>query len=159
MLKLTLQNVLTYLNEKKLDAQLQKETQQIYVLFNIDNVQFPLFLRVDENSKILQLFMFMPCALEPKAVNDTARILHLLNKEIDIPGFGMEEKAAVIFYRWVIPTLTGEIDEKMLDSFLIAIPQISRVCFPIVAAVASGNTRYDAVSGKIKEVLNKFTSG
>lgn len=159
MLKLNLQDVMAYLEEKKLEPQLQKETQQLYLLFTIDKVQFPLFLRVDENSKILQLFMFMPCTLEEKAIPDTARILHLLNKEIDIPGFGMEEKASVIFYRWVIPTLSGEIDEKMLDSFLVAIPQISRICFPIVASVASGKMRYDALAGKVKEILNKATTG
>lgn len=157
MIKLSLDALLEYLNENKLEPQLQKETNQIYLLFNIEKVQFPLFLRLDEGHKVLQMFMFMPCQLKETAINDTARILHLLNKEIDIPGFGMEEKAGVIFYRWVLPTLTGELDEKMFNSFLVAIPQISRICFPIVAAVASGNTSYAAISGKVKEVLNQVT--
>lgn len=157
-IKLNVQNVLSYLRDKKYDAQLQSETQQVYILFNFDGVEFPLFVRVDEGPKVLQLFMFMPCSVNPKTFGDTARLLHLLNKEVDMPGFGMEEKAGVLFFRWVFPTPSGEVQEPLLDKFLTAIPQVSKICFPVIASVANGTVSYDAAANQVKTILDKFTS-
>ena len=159
MIKLSLKSILAHLQDKKFDAHLQNETQQIYILFNLDGVEFPLFIRVDEEPKIMQLFMFLPCIVSPKSFGEVARLLHLLNKEIDMPGFGMEEKASVIFFRWVIPTPSGEVQEQLFDRFLVAIPQICKACFPVIASVANEHTSFDMSIDQVRIILSKFLSG
>ena len=159
MIKLSLKSVLAHLHDKKFNAHLQNETQQIYILFNLDGVEFPLFIRVDEEPKIMQLFMFLPCTVNPNTYGEVARLLHLLNKEIDMPGFGLEEKASVIFFRWVIPTPSGEVQEQLFDRFLVAIPQICKACFPVIASVASEQVTFDMSIGQVKTILSKFLSG
>lgn len=159
MIKLNLKNVLAHLSNKKLEPQIQTETQQIYVLFNLEGIEFPLFVRVDEEPKILQLFMFMPCAISPKTFGELARLLHLLNKEIDMPGFGIDEKAGVVFFRWVIVTSSGEIQEELLDRCLVAIPQISKICYPAIASVGNDLITFEMALGQVKSILSNFTAG
>lgn len=156
MITLNQDNLLKYLRQKQYKAELQPETQQIYFIFHIEGHQFPLFAKIDEQQMVLQLLMFFPCTFTPSTVSDTARLLHLLNKEIDLPGFGLDETSKVIFFRSVLPTLDGEINELLIDKFLMAIPQIGRACLGVVVAVASGTRRFEAVTDQIHNVLKQF---
>ncbi|MFQ5729728.1 MAG: YbjN domain-containing protein, partial [Waddliaceae bacterium] len=111
MMKVTLDALLKFLKKKNYDAKLQRETQQIYIILKLEEKEFPLFLRIFEQSDLLQLLVFMPIQIKPGTHADLARLLHLINKELDIPGFGMDENSEVAFYRCMLPT-----PEKKIDS-------------------------------------------
>jgi hypothetical protein len=157
MLNLNLETILKHLQENKIDAKLQKETNQIYVVYKIQNQDFPLFIRIYEGTNLLQLLAFMPTNVKPSARPDLARLLHLLNKEMDIPGFGMDETAVaegqggVAFYRIIIPTMEAKVDELLLDTFIGSIQSISEAFFPVIATVANGMATYEDVLKKANE--------
>ena len=151
MINLELKSLLEHLRDKKIEAQIQKETNQIYILFKIAEKEYPVFLRIFEGGELLQLLAFIPCNIKPEALNDTARLLHLLNKELDIPGFGMDETAMVIFYRCMIPAKDQQIDEALLDAYLNSIQIIAKTFSAVIIAVAYGATTYKEVLKKSEE--------
>lgn len=157
MLDLTLDNLLEHLKKNGLDAKIQKETNQIYVVYKIQNQDFPLFIRIYEGTNLLQMLAFMPTNVKVKARPDLARLLHLLNKEMDIPGFGMDETAVaegqggVAFYRIIIPTLDGKVDETLVDTFVNSIKSITEAFFPVIATVANGMASFEDVLKKASE--------
>ena len=148
---LTLDNIKTFLTEKGLQPQVQPETQQVFILFKIQNREFPLFFRIYEGEDLLQLLAFIPCMLKPTSLNDLARLLHLLNKELDLPGFGVDEKTGVIFYRFMLPTSNGEFDPNILGALIDSTQSITESFAPAVAAVAGGVATFDEVVKKFQE--------
>ncbi len=148
MIDLKLEPILKYLREQKYDANLQTETQQIYLIFKILQKDFPVFIRVFDSQDLLQLLVFMPCAFREKVAGDCARLLHLLNKELDLPGFGMDESSGALFYRLSIPFFGKTFDEKLLDGFLGSMKQLSETLYPAIEAVASGAATFEDILKK-----------
>ena len=64
------------------------------------------------------MLVFIPIQLKPDAIHDVSRLLHMLNKEMDLPGFGMDENAGVVFYRLMIPAMNKKIDGDLLLAYL-----------------------------------------
>lgn len=154
MIPLNIDSILEYLKSQNFDAKLQEATQQIYILFRIEDGEFPLFIRVDQHSNILQLFLFLPCSMRPKAPPEVARLLHLLNKEIDMPGFGLDETASVIFYRSVVLLPSNEIDGTLLSNVIASMVRLGPVFFPIILAVANG-AYFEAVAPDARKILQQ----
>lgn len=144
-------SLVKFLQSKDFDAKLQTETNQVFVLIKIENYEFPLFLRIFDQSDLLQLLVFMPAQIKSGTHDDLARLMHLINKQLDIPGFGMDEDNGVAFYRVMLPILDGQIDDRLLDSFLKSIRMICESISPSVIAVASGLTTYSEMLRKAKE--------
>lgn len=155
MLFLDLNKIGTYVNSKGIKAELQKETNQLCILLKTGEREYPLFIRVYDGEELLQLLAFLPCNTKKTTVADTGRLLHLLNKEIDIPGFGMDEDSEVVFYRCMIPSREKQIDEKILDSYLNAIQVVCQSFAPVIAAVAYGAVTFDDVIKSSKENSNQ----
>lgn len=151
MLNLELSDLLSHLQKAGLPAEIQKETNQIVIVLKIAEHDFPLFIRIFDGQELLQLLAFIPCNIKNKAMNDTARLLHLLNKELDIPGFGMDETSSVVFYRCMIPVLNKQIEEAILDAFLNSIQLVCKSFAPVISAVAFGATTYEEVVKKTRE--------
>jgi hypothetical protein len=152
MIQLNLNALINYLRDKNYDAQMQKETQQIYIILKIAGKEFPLFIRIFDQSDLLQLLVFLPVNIKPSVYPDLARLLHQLNKELDIPGFGMDESAGVVFYRCMLPILEKKIEEPLLDAFLKSIGVICEsICSPVFV-VASGSASYTEIIAKAKEI-------
>lgn len=151
MIPLNLSAIQKHLKEKQFDPSEQPETNQIYLIFDLHAQKFPLFIRVIEDSGLLQMLAFMPFNINPNAANDTARFLHLLNKELDVPGFGMDESAHLIFYRVMIPASKGEIDPDIIDAFVVSMKSVCETFFPAIAAVGQGAATYEEVFKKMKE--------
>ena len=118
------------MQKNKYEADIQSETQQVYTILKISQKEYPLFLRVFDDGHLLQMLAFIPCQLERNVVPDMARLLHLLNKELDVPGFGMDEMAGVVFYRLMLPTPSKKIDGELLLAFLK-----TGTCLPNVATI------------------------
>lgn len=154
MISLTLNSILKALNAHKLDAKLQTATQQIYFIHKANNLDFPIFFKIDEKSCNLQILLFFPTSMRPKAPPEVARLLHLLNKEIDLPGFGMDEHSNVIFYRCVLLMPKNEIDENLLFNVLSSVCNVGPTFYPIVATVANG-AFFEAVAADARNILQQ----
>jgi hypothetical protein len=157
MINLDLTHLLENLRKKKYQAELQKKTNQIYIVFNFGDREFPLFIRIFEEGELLQLLAFIPCNMKEDTLSDTARLLHLLNKELDIPGFGMEETAFVIFYRCMLPAKKKQIDEELFDAYLNSIQIVCKSFAPIIAAIAYGASTFEDILKKTQQSGKSLT--
>lgn len=153
MIRLTLPDLMQYLQSNELTPQLQEATKQIFIVFKMNRMEYPLFLKTD--GQILQLLLFLPCIIQPQMQADVARFLHLLNKELDLPGFGMDEGPGVIFYRCILPSTNGSIHQLLLDNYIITMKKVGQVFTPIVSAVANG-LRFDQAVVKVRETLKEL---
>lgn len=151
-MKVTADNLISHLTHKGLDPKIQKETGQVYLIVKANEIEFPFFLRIFEQSELLQLLLFMPVNIKPGTHADLARLLHLINKELDIPGFGMDESAAVVFYRCMLPIPGADIPEKLLDTFIKSIELIAESITPPVIGVATGAATFADILAQAKEI-------
>ena len=156
MIALEVESLMKYLQARKLEAKYFEATNQIAIILNIDTVDFPVFLQVDPTGKILQVFTIMPCTMRPKAPLEMARLLHLLNKEIDLPGFGMDENSGLVFYRNVFVTGHGKIDKIILDHIFDSLPNICKAFFSPISSVANG-VYFEAIQGELRAFLQKLS--
>jgi hypothetical protein len=140
---LTIENLLNHLLKTHPEAKIEKETNQIYFMLSAHNLDFPLFIRVYEEQDVLQLLVFMPCGFKKEAINDTARFLHLLNKELDLPGFGIDEEALALFYRLSIPVFNKEINENLIEGFVQSMQGICDSLYKDLDAVATGTISFE----------------
>ncbi len=151
MLTLEIDAIRSHLQEKGVEVSLQKETNQLCILLKIEEVEFPLFIRIFDGGELLQLLAFIPCNISNATASDTARLLHLLNKEVDLPGFGMDEAASVVFYRSMLPTKDKQIDPSLMDAYINATELVCKTFAPVITAVAQGAITFAEVLKKAKE--------
>lgn len=149
MVSLNLQALEDHLKAMRLQPQLQKETNQLIVIFKAGGADFPLFYRIYEGGELLQHIAFIPCQLKATAAPELARLLHLINKEVDLPGFGMDERAGIVYYRFMIPADHGQVSSETLETVFNSIQTICESFAPVIAAVATGNSSFDEVMRKL----------
>jgi hypothetical protein len=176
MINMTPDAILAFMRKNKYEADIQSDTQQVYTIFKINQKEYPLFLRIFDDGHLLQLLVFIPCHLEPNepfalgqesksqtsestenksqkaVVADLARLLHLLNKELDVPGFGMDEMAGVVFYRLMLPTPKKKIECELLLAFLKTVEHVCQMFSTPIEAVSSGQMTLDQILAKAKEM-------
>jgi len=144
-LELNQNSLLKYLNEKNLNPTFQKETDQIYIEMKMSNFDIPIFFSILSERNLLQTITYLPFQLQEKTLADVARMLHNLNKELDMPGFGIDEKEKLIFYRCVIACLDRVIDKRLLDLCLNTSRFICETFLHAIALIVSGTTSIDEV--------------
>jgi len=150
MLTVTNETLVGFLKQQQFDAEIQKETGQVVSTVKIEKQEFPFFVRRFEGSELLQLLVFIPTTIKHGAKNDLARLMHLVNKELDIPGFGMDEDSDTCFYRVMLPTIDNKIDERILESYLKSLTLICEQIAPTVMAVANEIATFDDILRKTK---------
>lgn len=151
MIPATLNSILEFLQKNKYEADIQRETQQVFTILKIGERDYPLFFRLFDDSQHLQMLVFIPTQLNPDALHDMSRLLHLLNKEMDLPGFGMDENASVVFYRLMIPSLNKKIDGELLLGYLKTAQNICQLFAGPIEAIAQGHTTLDEILRKAQE--------
>lgn len=151
MIRATLSDLLACMRKHKYEVDIQQDSKQIFTIFKISAKEYPLFLRIFDNSQLLQLLVFIPTQLSPSTVPDTARLLHILNKEVDMPGFGMDEMANVVFYRLMIPLHKKHVDEDLFMTYLKAAQNICELFSLPVEAVANGNATLNEILEKVRQ--------
>ncbi|MBS4164515.1 Uncharacterized protein PRO82_001844 [Candidatus Protochlamydia amoebophila] len=154
-IEMSLKALLTAMQRNHYEADIQLETDQVYTILKIANKEYPLFLRIFDEGNLLQLLLFIPCQIAKPVISDMARLLHLLNKELDVPGFGMDEIAGVVFYRLMLPTPNKNIDEELLLAFLKTIEQVCKMFATPIEAVGFGQTTLDEILEKTREMENE----
>lgn len=177
MINITPESLLQFMRKHKYEADIQSDTQQVFTIFKLNQKEYPLFLRVFDDGHLLQLLVFIPCHLEPneqfalgkekekksskesskgeeqkEIVADIARLLHLLNKELDVPGFGMDEMAGVVFYRLMLPTPKKKIESELLIAFLKTVEHVCQMFSTPIEAVSSGQMSLDQILTKAQEM-------
>lgn len=151
MIPLDLNKINEHLHKQGIQGELQKETNQLCVLFKIAEREFPLFFRIYDGEEMLQLLAFLPCNTKPETYADTARLLHMLNKEIDLPGFGMDEQQDVVFYRLMMPVKDKKIDPNFLNAYVNAAQVVCQSFATVIAAVAYGGISFEDMLKRAKE--------
>lgn len=135
---LTLETIQKYLAAKGHHLEFQKETGQLYMLISQGMANFPFFIRLYDHGELLQLIAFMPFSLKEGHEADVARLLHTINKDIDLPGFGMDETNGIIFYRLMLPIYKLHLEEATLELLVNIFPNICQTFSAPIMAVAQG---------------------
>lgn len=149
-MNVSLESLQDHLKKKKFEATIQTDTQQVYAPLKLHDTTFPLFVRIYEEQLLVQLITFLPCEVERKTAADLSRLLHLFNKELDIPGFGLDEIAKIVFFRCMVPTVDKKLSTEVLDSYLKAIEFACTTFTPSIEAMASGQVSFDEMINKAK---------
>lgn len=144
-------SLLDFLKREGYNAELQKETDQIAILLTVEGTEYILFLRILPSGPVLQILSFIPCTLKADTLNQMARLLHLLNKELDAPGFGMDETSGVVFYRITIPAVTQKVDPELFKTYMNSIKVVCNTFSPVIINVSRGTMSFDAVLAKAQE--------
>lgn len=148
MIPCNIDGLMKYLKAEKLEPQLQKETGQAYVIHKINQQEFPVFFRIYEGEELLQILIFFPLQVRPERYDAMARMLHLLNKEIDLPGFGMDEAIGLVFHRVMIPVFDKKIDTHLFKTILSASPKICEQFFASIVGTATSDLSFEAIIQK-----------
>lgn len=149
MLNFTLDAIRDHLKTRDFVLQYQPETDQLFTNLKYQNVEFPFFLRIYEGNELLQLIAFMPFPYIAEYSGELARLLHYINKEIDLPGYGMDEKNNIIFYRIMLPVIDQQLNEKQLDLILETIPSVCQAFAEPIILVGQGKETFASAVKKI----------
>jgi hypothetical protein len=151
-MKVNEHNLLQAIKKMNLDGKIQKETNQIYIVIKHEEKEFPLFIRELHDGELLQFLTFIPCYVEQSKLNDVSRFLHMLNKELDMPGFCLDETSMTVFYRLVLPTLNKELQEGSFEAFINTTTMVCKTFGTIIEALAIGAMSIDEILRKASEL-------
>jgi len=135
-MELTDQNLMSALEKLGAKASVQDKTNQIYTTFSHNGYEYPMFLRQLEGGNLLQMLTFVPCNIEEGASVDLNRLLHMINKELDMPGFCCDEDSKTVFYRVVIPCINKQVEEALFQAYYQATKHVCSMFGTIVHAIA-----------------------
>lgn len=157
MVVLETESLMHYLKQQGYAPTYQEETKQVYIIVKQEKQEFPLFFKIDPDKTGLQMVLFLPMKIKDN-LGDIARYLHFLNKEIDLPGFGMDEKMGVVFYRATLLADDGECSSKHCEGLLVSVPRLASLFLPPIALLAKGSVTYDVVTKRTRELMTKILS-
>lgn len=155
MISINQNQIFDYLEKKGLKPVLQKESGQVYITTEVNKAELHTFFVILAEGSILQLISYIPLNFLDSAKNDVARLLHILNKDVDMPGFGMDEKEKLIFYRAVIPCLNKEVSGEYLDLIISASKAACEAFMGIIGVVATGTSKLDQLLADFKKAQEK----
>lgn len=155
MFKLSQPNLSTQLKNLQHKPEIQSETNQIYVVVKHEKREYPLFFRILHDGDLLQILAFIPTNYKDASLPDLSRLLLMLNKELDVPGFCLDENSKTVFYRVIIPTHKKEMSEDTLESFLNTTISVCKTFSPVVEAISIGAMSLQEVLLKAQELKSK----
>lgn len=150
MIELNVENLRNHLKSQNWDPQMQEETGQLYLLFKFQDIEYVMFFRIYEKEDFLQMLLFLPSKIKEGCENDLARLLHRINQGIDMPGYGMNEDARAIFYRIMLPTVDGQLEEKHIDAILNSLEGLCKMFSVAIIGVAQGKITYEKLISEVK---------
>jgi hypothetical protein len=144
-------NLLNALKELGYDAKVQQETGQVFVVFQHEKQEFPIFLRILHEGELLQFLTFIPVTFKQEVTNDLARLLHMINKELDAPGFCIDESTNTIFYRLIMTTFKKELNKDVLEAFMNTTQVVCKSFATVIEALAIGAMSLTEILQKAQE--------
>jgi hypothetical protein len=151
-MKLSNPELIDSLDRFGLKATVQENTNQLLAKFTQNGSDYPTFIRQLNGGNLLQILTFIPCSIDNDAFNDVSRLLHMINKELDMPGFCCDEETKTIFYRIVIPCINSQVDEPLLHAYLNTMEHVCGMFGTIVQAVAIKAMSLEEMMTKAKEM-------
>lgn len=131
---------------------LQEENNQIYASLSINGFDYPMFIRRLQGNHLMQVITFIPCTLEEGSSNDVGKLLHMINKELDMPGFCCDEDSKTVFYRLVVPCLNQKVDEELFHAYVSTTKQVCTMFGTIIQAIAVKAMTLQEMLSKAKEL-------
>jgi hypothetical protein len=150
-MELTNENLIEALDKLGLKVEVQEKTEQLHGTFSNNGYDYPIFVRQLEGGNLLQMLTFVPCTIEEKSSSDLNRLLHMINKELDMPGFCCDEESKTVFYRVVIPCMNKKIDEALFQAYFQATKHVCNMFGTIVHAIAVNAMTLEEMMSKAKE--------
>lgn len=142
-------NLDKFLTSLDLNPHLEKESGLTYINIQANGHDIPLFFVIRNEGEVLQMISYFSYQLLD--VSATARLLHLLNRDLDIPGFGMDEEQGLIFYRLVIPCFDKEMDGILLRIYIDTIKVVCDSFSHAIGLISSGSMNLDTIKQQIKK--------
>ncbi len=139
---LNFQGILTCLTQLKRSSAIEPRNQQIYVSFQVNGQEVPVFFGIRSDT-LLQLIAYFPFHASDKNSLQIGRLLHMLNRDVDLPGFGMDEKAGLVFYRSVILCLEQKMDPQVVEFYLKITQVIVETFMASISQIAQGAKNID----------------
>lgn len=137
--------LLAYLRENNQQPQFQKETNQVFLTYTIKGHEVPVFFLLRPEGELLQIVAYLPYQLPNNNFGQVARMLHLLNKELDLPGFGMDETEGFMFYRSVLPCHGGKVEKRLFNMYLGTTRFVCETFMQAIGMIVSGTMTVDDV--------------
>lgn len=151
-MKVNEHNLLETLKTLNFDAKVQPETNQIFLSFEHEGHEFPIFIRPLHDGELIQLLTFIPCSINDDKMLDVSRFLHMLNKELDVPGFCLDEQSKTVFFRVVLPTLKKEFQPESFEALLNTSQVICKSFGTVIEALAIGALSLDEILEKARSL-------
>ena len=142
---LNINALLAYLRENQQEPELQKATDQVFITYQVQGYEVPVFFLARTESELLQIVAYLPYQLPQKTFGEVARMLHILNKELDMPGFGMDETEKLMFYRSVIPCPDGKVSKRLFNMHLGTTRIVCDTFMHAIGMIVSGTMTVDEV--------------
>jgi hypothetical protein len=151
-MKLSNTELISSLDKFGLKASVQENTNQLLAKFSQNGYEYPTFIRQLNGGNLLQILTFIPCSIDNDAFYDISRLLHMINKELDMPGFCCDEETKTVFYRVVIPCINSQVDEPLFHAYLNTMQHVCGMFGTIVHAIAIKAMSLDEMMSKAKEM-------
>lgn len=113
--------------------------------FKDRNLNFVLWLDTQTGKNpvtLLQLIFLFPFNYIDDALPSTARYLHMINKTIAFPGFGLSEPDHAIYYKYAFPLPEGASLSQLMTSFIGLIEFFYDTYAPHIEEIASGQKSF-----------------
>lgn len=145
-------NLQRALEKKGHPVQSQPGNDQLYFVKRYENIETVMFFRILDGGELLQIMTALPFPLKEELKTDVARLLHKLNLDLDMPGFGMDEHMKIIFYRSVFPTPNKTCEEALLERYIALGPRAAASFSQVIAVVAQGHMTYDELIKRSRDL-------
>ncbi len=150
-MKVTQKALMDAMNKLGYETKIHDDTQQVYTSYNYQESEYPLFIRPLSDGNLIQVITFIPCNIVDSALNDVSRFLHIVNKELDMPGFCCDEDTKTVFYRIVIPCVDQELSQDLFDAYINTSRNICQTFGTVIQALAIGVMTIEEVFEKMAE--------
>jgi hypothetical protein len=151
MIHLTVHHIKKHLESLGYKPESHEESHQLSFIRPVAKLQVPVFVRVLGEGQLLQLIAFVPMQVKDESLNGLARLLHLVNKEIDFPGFCLDEMSKTVFYRVIATCPDKKCDPTLFNSLLHAIDNSMEGFASPILAIGSGAAKFDEALKLAKE--------
>ena len=138
-------SLMTYLKDNKMEPEYQTESDQVFIVYQIHSYEVPVFFLIRKESSLLQMVAYLPFQVPETRFGEAARLLHILNRELDMPGFGMDESERLLFYRSTIPFFEGKVETRLFNMYLGTTRVVCDTFLHAIGMIVSGQASVDEV--------------
>ena len=143
--------------------------EQMHVLTGVDGQGRNYMLRLmlipavpgqadpDAALQTLDMGMLLPFQVEPRAFNDTARLLSSSNLGLPIGGFGLVEHDRVVMLRHVWHAPAGDFTPARVIPLIDMLGYVATESAPMVEQVAAGAMTYEHIMQTIQKAAADAT--